>query len=146
METYKFRGKHGNDWVYGSLISGKYPVIVNSDSGEETRYSVEPKSVSLFIGLHDRNGIEIFSDDILKSFNAEDNDFFLYGDMSTIIYDDAAYCVVLIYDMTSMQLCCYDMIYNPTTDYPEKTYLSTWLKDFEVVGNYFENKDILTRI
>lgn len=144
-----FRGKvlGTNDWVKGNLLS--YPdeelyLIEYKFNSLSIRKQVNEKSIGQFVGMHDRNGVEIWENDILKSFKDED-DFYLYGDMSIVNYCYGSYYLTLLYDMVAVELCNYDRVYNSNTDYPDKTYLDTWLKDFEVVGNYFDNSDILIK-
>ncbi len=74
MISDKFRGKflYDGGWVYGGLIrdcDGK-PMIHVAGYGSgafETRYSVDEETIGQFTGEFDRNGREIYDDDLLRT-------------------------------------------------------------------------------
>lgn len=132
MREYKFRGKNKDiGWVYGQIaydINGNAYIIqeVELDSSyglEETIlfvtmwYRVDKETVGQYTGLHDKNGKEIFEGDIVKSFFVDTdeagNEIYKY------------YIIEVKYDEV---LCSYKI---------DK------FMNLEVIGNIYENKELL---
>ena len=132
MREYKFRGKNKDiGWVYGQIaydINGNAYIIqeVELDSSyglEETIlfvtmwYRVDKETVGQYTGLHDKNGKKIFEGDIVKSFFVDTdeagNEIYKY------------YIIEVKYDEV---LCSYKI---------DK------FMNLEVIGNIYENKELL---
>ena len=137
MREYKFRGKRldNGEWVYGGLLvtqmSGMYIIGTKTKStphkigGEIAsvsirdvvwQYEVDPDTAGQYTGLHDKNGVEMYEGDIYHQ-----------GDKN-ILY------VVVWHDTSFIgkQL--------KSSSYAGLTY---WLDRIEVIGNIYDNPDLL---
>lgn len=140
MRTIKFRSKRLTDgkWVHGDLIHvdkglvniwtndafGNNPEDVD-EYGEEVR--VDPCTVGQYTGLHDKNGKEIYEDDIVKASLLDP----IFSDVIPNAFDYATIC-----------------FYNGAfaVAYREgrhKIYLQDLYDKIEVVGNIHDNPELL---
>lgn len=126
----KFRGKvadEPNEWVYGYLTSED--TIFQPKETEYTKccglgtFKVMPETIEQFTGLEDKNGKDIFEGDILK-FSEED---------TAVVKWDEKYSYFMV---------------NPIQDYYfDSDVLGHAIEynDVEVIGNIWENGDLLER-
>lgn len=78
MKVYKFRGKRkdNNEWIYGDLLQPKtinnITEISDCNSIDGSRYEVDPKTISQFIGSYDQEGKEVYEGDIVTFISKTD--------------------------------------------------------------------------
>lgn len=140
MREYKFRGKENSTgrWVYGGLfkepappqcfektLEDKYWIVYPNPRFmpdwnlpfDMVRTDVDKNTIGQFTGLHDKNGKEIYEGDIVKSFFVDTdeagNEIYKY------------YIIEVKYDEV---LCSYKI---------DK------FMNLEVIGNIYENKELL---
>ncbi len=130
MREIKFRGKRkdNGEWFYGCYIvdtkQGKH-FIGNYAFGNLYSCEVDPDTVGQYTGLKDKNGVEIYNKDIVLAWHSK--------------YEIMEKCVV------EYKNCCFtlgrywkDGIHNW---YSMEQYYS---EELEVIGNQFENPELLT--
>lgn len=129
-DRYLFKAKRidNGEWIIGFITfhkTGKAfikPINGNARSSEE----VDPSTICSCIGLNDRNGNLIWKNDIVK----------VYGDT-----DDFGNDLFYFYKVVwNKDLCCWWLsdIYTQ-----EDEYLYIYLKEIEVIGNVFDNPELL---
>ena len=126
MREIKFRGKTeemNSWWTYGNLVicdNGDYQIGNCPRYGDiYYRNKVFKETVGQYTGLHDKNGKEIYEGDIVKSFFVDTdeagNEIYKY------------YIIEVKYDEV---LCSYKI---------DK------FMNLEVIGNIYENKELLNK-
>lgn len=126
-----FRGKYVDDdvdngeWVYGSLLySGsedQYYIVEND--GEELSYPVSKETIGQYTGLEDKNSTKIFEGDIvLADFEYKDER------MEVIFYQ------------------CGFKLKSKNCEYYYDYSIHDESADLEVIGNVFDNHELLEKV
>lgn len=122
MREIKFRGLSlTRNWIHGNLDDqGDMVEIFNRDNGMFSKAVVMPKTVGQYTGLKDKNGKEIYEGEILK--NKREENFKLYWNEEM--------CAFYLQNISWL-----------SEDTPVEFHR---MENFEIIGNIFENKELLT--
>lgn len=129
MREILFKAKRidNGEWVYGYVVRkhGLYFIydIVNSESCRQNIYEIDPETLCEFTGRCDKNGKRIWENDILMAHLDES-----YPENAT--YETVEWGVAgwVTHEANSI----------------DRQYLDKFdLEHFEVVGNIFDNKELL---
>ena len=139
MRRIKFRGKRedNGEWVYGAfypikdepvcfIINNCQSIDFDDNSTFFNGYKVHKKSVGQFIGLHDKNGKEIYMGDIVTYKRSVGN--WTGRTMTTthkIIFTEEINAFVMECGSSYIKL------------------RKHWGYEYEVIGNIFENPDLV---
>ena len=126
----KFRGKGAIDmWHYGDLQQSKLGCSIFSKSCGGV-FSVNPETVGQFTGLHDKNGKEIYEEDILQTE--------LRDEQSTKRKYEVFWCNKNV--SWNVNHIPFDPGYNGSL----YSLMVGCRKNIEVIGNIHNNKELLT--
>jgi uncharacterized phage protein (TIGR01671 family) len=137
IRVIKFRGKRidNGEWVYG--LPAYNHVCDNIDKIEVPAKCggisvlVIPETVGQYTGLKDKNGDEIYENDILHVLEVSNNDTLSYH--SQVEFIDCGF-IVTEPSGTQVPLACFN---DPNNSYP--------LFEIEQVGNIFNHPELLER-
>lgn len=122
----KFRGKdYNNKWRYGDLVQEKWgkgkAIMIKKDT---TAWTVLEDTVGQYTGLHDKNGKEIYEGDIVycQTKYGKAKALIEFIDGKFVAYWNSA----ITHPQNGHHIACYDIN-----------------KKFEVIGNVFENPELL---
>jgi uncharacterized phage protein (TIGR01671 family) len=134
----KFRGKraYSGEWVFGNLIQGKNgkKYIIPFDWVEEDGHHLEinsdipvftdQKTIGQFTGLHDKNGKEIYEEDILRCLDA-DGEYY----NTEVKWNGGSF-------MVEVNGCDYDYTVIGWA-------MNNEIEELEIIGNIYDNPKIL---
>ena len=125
MREIKFRGKFKSDglWEYGSLWIDKDKYYINGT--DNNWWEVIPETVGQYTGLKDKNGVEIYEGDIVCD---------RWANFYTPIFRNGIY---MAYNVKDLHL---------TKQEPSTQFNVIWKNGCEVIGNIYEDKDLLEEI
>ena len=144
----KFKAKRidNGEWIYGSLINNEDTprIIINSEYSTGTTYvsyapRIDRNTIGQFTGICDKNGKEIYEGDIVKAKYIEKRNF------NGVKYDnEMEFSELVVWRYQSFQLeldNCGIKMYRHLNFYEDLNNIK--LKELKVIGNIFDNKELL---
>lgn len=128
MREIKFRGfnNFNNGWIYGSLVEiyEDCHILKEGKTFFDRHTKVDKESIGQYTGLKDKDGKEIYEGDILKykRNDISEENFKLYWNE-----EESAFYLQ-------------NILYPNDDDIAVKYYR---IENFEIIGNIFENKELL---
>lgn len=140
MREFLFRGKRvdKDEWIEGMPCSdfrGSIDAIQGFNGGI---YDIIPETFGQYTGLTDKNGKKIFEGDILQGYQypyLSEGHFNYYAE---VIYFENCPAFGL-YTFKNPNLDIVNGIFSGNTDFMEDWESENW----EVIGNIYDNKDLL---
>jgi uncharacterized phage protein (TIGR01671 family) len=144
MREILFKAKTNNGWVEGMLANKNGKYYISNSSGSPFAYEVFPDTICRFTGRCDKNGKKIWENDVLMCHgNPKDLAKAVFGEFGVrdietgSIVDKVTgwhYEIIPTDEISRCEPFCWSM---PLTEY----YIDRC--EMEVVGNIFDNKELL---
>ena len=138
----KFRGKlkRTKEWMYGDLAHVQGEPVIQIDVSAENRrtvgMNVDPDSVGQFVGLHDKNGREIYEGDILRG------DYYPYHDDGVDNYLGVVFFADDDYTWEVMKFVTAKSERSGISNFSNDEFYETDFSQMEVIGNLWDNKGL----
>lgn len=134
MRNFKFRGKMKvrDKWIYGDIAHVQGEPCIQTDVSDENKHTIGwnviPESIGQFTGIVDRNRIEIYEGDIIQTYDSAGNQ---------ILHE--------VYYLESEARFATKLIGYKNLN--EGSLTQKWINelDFEVIGNIFDNPELLKK-
>lgn len=154
MRTIKFRAKSPTGWHESTGVvlidetTAYIPAIkdISADGYNMKMIKVDPKTICQFTGLHDKNGKEIYQDDVIR---------ILYSDWASKDENDPRTLEQYLIDKSTVGYVAWDehntgwvvMVKSKYSVNDDGTVMSSIIHGThgfrEVIGNRFENPELL---
>lgn len=135
-KTAKIVDEYNNDvedgvWVQGSIRCdvGKYTIFqFETERADYVEYEIDPSTICQCTGLKDKNGTLIWENDIVKF------DVYYYEKLDSSIISQIKWC---------NDLCALSLVVNGRGTRGTLGHLMCLNKEIEVIGNVFDNPELL---
>lgn len=151
MRELKFRAWHENKKIMFSpnkmgaeqltlSPDGRGFINVHSNSTEKSEYY--PHLIPMqYTGIKDKNGKEIYEEDILEH---NDDDCYDNGKYSSVSFYRGVFHVSIRYDFMPIPLFDGPFVYKPNVKLYEKEKYN-WLEEWKIAGNIYETPELLKK-
>lgn len=142
MREIKFRGfnRKNNEWLYGFYLQNRGAHFVCPDEFADGKswddYEIDADTLGQFTGLQDKNGVKIFDGDIVRK---RDLTFGLKFD-GVVVYNSEIGCFRIHSENNGVTM---RMGFEASDVYNDGQCTVPVKYDYEVIGNTFNNKNIL---
>lgn len=140
MHEILFRGKRidNGQWEYGNYnnVNGKAYIFPEDAPDSYDNYQVDTATVGQYTGMTDKNGNKVFEGDIVRRKETP----FDIVDIGVVVYDEAIGCFRMNAEKNGVTKR-YDFV--PSDVYRDGYCTVDCKATFEVMGNIFDNKDLL---